>query len=122
MLAKPLSDGTTAVGIFNTGRYELSPPPRARSGQPPPPQVWTLANLITKESTKFDKEEEAKQALAKVADPVEATLEWSDLRLSGPQNVRDLWRQRDLGQLDRYSATIPFHGVVLLKIGTPKNQ
>jgi len=120
VLAKPLADGTIAVGIFNTGRYDLTPPPRARAGQPAPRQVWTLMNLNTKQSTEFDNEAEAKEALAKVADPIEATLEWSDLQLSGPQTVRDLWRQRDLGPMDRYSATIPFHGAVLLKIGTPK--
>jgi hypothetical protein len=82
--------------------------------------VWTLTNLTSKQSTEFDNEAEAKDALAKVADAVDATLDWSGLKLSGPQNVRDLWRQRDLGPMDSYSATIPFHGTVLLKIGTPK--
>jgi alpha-galactosidase len=41
---------------------------------------------------------------------------WSDLKLSGKQIVRDLWRQKDLGQFDgKFEATVPAHGVVLVK-------
>ena len=46
------------------------------------------------------------------------TAKWSDLGLAGPQTVRDLWRQKDVGEFgDRYEATVPPHGVVLVKIG-----
>jgi alpha-galactosidase len=42
---------------------------------------------------------------------------WSDLGLSGKKIVRDLWRQKDLGEFeDRFSATVPRHGVVLVRI------
>jgi alpha-galactosidase len=42
---------------------------------------------------------------------------WSDLGLKGEQNVRDLWRQSDLGKFfDQFQTTIPRHGVVLLRI------
>jgi alpha-galactosidase len=42
---------------------------------------------------------------------------WSDLGISGKQTVRDLWRQKDLGQFDdQFSATISRHGVVLVRI------
>jgi hypothetical protein len=35
--------------------------------------------------------------------------------------VRDRWRQMDPGAADgKVSAKVAFHGVVLLKIGTPK--
>jgi alpha-galactosidase len=45
------------------------------------------------------------------------TAKWSDLGLSGPGMVRDLWRQQDLGEFsDKFEATIPSHGVVLVKI------
>ena len=45
------------------------------------------------------------------------TARWADLELSGPQVVRDLWRQKDLGQFDgRFEATVPRHGVVLVRI------
>jgi alpha-galactosidase len=120
ILARPLSDGTMAVGLINRGRYELISPPRARGNQTTP-QIWRLRNLETRETSEFQTETEAKEALEKVAAPAEATISWSDLQLNGPQQVRDLWRQKDLGQFaEKYTATIPFHGVVMLKIGTPK--
>ena len=54
----------------------------------------------------------------------EANVEakWSDLGVRGKQTVRDLWRQRDVGDYaDSYSATVPPHGVVLVKI-TPADS
>ncbi len=49
------------------------------------------------------------------------TAKWSDLGLAGKQTVRDLWRQKDLGTFaDEFSAPVPRHGVVLVRIGTPK--
>jgi len=45
------------------------------------------------------------------------TARWQDLGLSGPRFVRDLWRQQNLGQFDgRFEATVPRHGVVLVRI------
>lgn len=45
------------------------------------------------------------------------TALWSDLNISGKQNVRDLWRQKDLGKYDnRFTAKVPRHGVVMLKM------
>ena len=39
----------------------------------------------------------------------------------GRQPVRDLWRRLDLGRFpDKFTATVPRHGVVFLKIGKPK--
>ena len=69
--ARPLFDGTMAVGLFNRGE---------------------------------------------LPGPITAT--WAALGLAGKQPVRDLWRRKDLGEFDgAYSADIPPHGVVLLKIG-----
>jgi alpha-galactosidase len=51
--------------------------------------------------------------------PVEtsASAAWSDLNLSGKHTVRDLWRQKDIGKFTgKFEATIPPHGVVLVKI------
>lgn len=74
--ARPLSDGTMAVGLFNR-----SPEPAA------------------------------------------VTAKFSDLGLSGSQPVRDLWLHKDLGSArDAFSATVPRHGVVLVKIGRPSRQ
>ncbi len=121
ILAKPLADGTVAVGLFNRGRYELTPPARPRAGQPAPPKVWKVVDRSSKKAEEFTTEKEAKEALAKVAEPAEATVRWSDLNLTGSQAVRDLWRQKDLGTVDgSFTASVPFHGAVMLKIGTPK--
>jgi alpha-galactosidase len=49
------------------------------------------------------------------------TVKWSDLGLTGKQKVRDLWRQQDLGDFQRqFSATVPYHGVVLVRIWPEK--
>jgi len=35
--------------------------------------------------------------------------------------VRDLWQRRDLGVLqEKFTATVPRHGAVLLKVGKPR--
>ena len=74
--AKPLSDGTLAVGLFNRG-----------------------------------------------SDPRAVVAQWSDLGLSGKQPVRDLWQKKDLGSFtDLFSATVPSHGVVLIKMGMAKSS
>ncbi|MGO8750697.1 MAG: NPCBM/NEW2 domain-containing protein [Thermoguttaceae bacterium] len=69
--ARPLVDGTIAVGLFNRG-----------------------------------------------TEPATVKVTWSQLKLAGPQPVRDLWQQRDAGQFDAaYEATVPPHGTVLVKVG-----
>lgn len=48
------------------------------------------------------------------------SVRWSDLGITGPHRVRDLWRQKDLGVFDReFTADVRRHGVVLIKI-TPR--
>jgi len=69
--ARPLNDGTLAVGLFNRGPFNSA-----------------------------------------------VTAKWLDLGLAGEQPVRDLWLKKDLGKIkDFFSATIPAHGTVLLKVG-----
>ena len=49
-------------------------------------------------------------------------VKWSDLKITGKQNVRDLWRQKDLGTFDdSYEATVPSHGVLLIRL-TPASE
>lgn len=43
------------------------------------------------------------------------TLDLSKLGIKTPAHLRDLWRQKDLGKMKRYSTIIPSHGVVLVK-------
>ena len=74
--ARPLADGTMAVGLFNRD---------------------LVAQTIT--------------------------VHWSDIGLSGSQPVRDLWRHEDMGtKRDSLSAVVPRHGVLLVKVGTPKRS
>ncbi len=43
--------------------------------------------------------------------------QWTDLGLTRPQKVRDLWRQKDLGIFsDQFATAVPRHGVVLVRI------
>lgn len=43
---------------------------------------------------------------------------WSDLGLNGKRSVRDLWRQKNLGDFaDEFSTPVPRHGVMLVKVG-----
>jgi len=52
--------------------------------------------------------------------PSKITLPWSLVGRAGAQPVRDLWQRRELGtSRDSYSATVPRHGVVFIKIGKP---
>lgn len=45
---------------------------------------------------------------------------WAQAGVDGPQQVRDLWRQKDIGVFTvRFSATVPPHGVVLVKLAAP---
>jgi len=52
---------------------------------------------------------------------VDMTATWEELGLTGRQPVRDVWAQRDLApQTSAFTARVPAHGVVMVKIGTPK--
>jgi len=49
------------------------------------------------------------------------SIKWTDAGVVGKQRVRDLWRQKDLGVFeDGYSATVPVHGVVVVRLFTQK--
>ncbi len=80
---------------------------------PPPDGVWLDSlDLGTMAVGLFNRSPEAAMVTAK----------FPDLGISGSQPVRDLWIQKDLGRFSNaFSATVPRHGVVLVKIGRPKN-
>ncbi len=49
--------------------------------------------------------------------PATVAAKWSDLGLTGPKAVRDLWRQKDLGHFnEEFKTTVPRHGVVLVRV------
>jgi alpha-galactosidase len=53
--------------------------------------------------------------------PVTAT--WKDLGLSGKQSVRNLWLRQDQGTFEEaFTATVPRHGAVMLKIIAAKGD
>ncbi len=54
------------------------------------------------------------------AAPRTLTVRWTDLGLSGPQPVRDVWLHRSAGSFTgSYAVEVPAHGAVLLKVGKP---
>ena len=56
-------------------------------------------------------------------DTLEVEAEWNELGIAGDLPVRDLWRQKDLGSFDgSFSASVPGHGAMLLKVGDPKAE
>ncbi len=58
-----------------------------------------------------------KKFLSEEAD--EITVTWQQLGVSGSQKVRDLWRQKDLGDFDgKFTTKVPVHGVAMLKIAS----
>ena len=70
VLAKPMEDGSLAVGLFNLGERERT-----------------------------------------------IKVDWKTLGLSGKQRVRDLWRQKELGECEgAFEASVARHGVVLVRM------
>jgi alpha-galactosidase len=68
--ARPLEDGSVAVGLFNLGEA-----------------------------------------------PATVTADWADLKISGKQSVRDLWRQKELGSFDgKFEITVAPHGAEMAKV------
>jgi alpha-galactosidase len=48
---------------------------------------------------------------------VRKPLQWTDLKITGRETVRDLWRQKDLGAFEgSFSAPVASPGVVLVRI------
>ncbi len=53
--------------------------------------------------------------------PRPMTLDFSMLALTGKRDVRDLWRQKDLGIYDgQFTTEVPRHGVALIQLSTPQ--
>jgi alpha-galactosidase len=51
------------------------------------------------------------------ADTARVTARWADLKITGKQTVRDLWRQKDLGAFEnQFEAGVASHGTVLVRV------
>lgn len=49
------------------------------------------------------------------------TVNWDVLGLEGEQSIRDLWRQKDVGNFtDSFAAMVPSHGVLLFRVTSAK--
>ena len=49
--------------------------------------------------------------------PAKVSIDWSTLGIRGKQQVRDLWRQKDLGiHSEKFTAEVRPHGVVLVRV------
>jgi alpha-galactosidase len=50
--------------------------------------------------------------------PQEISVKWAGLGVGKPEKIRDLWKHEDMKAAvkDGYSATVPSHGVVLLRV------
>jgi alpha-galactosidase len=55
--------------------------------------------------------------------PLKLTARWSDIGVAGRQTVRDLWRQKDIGEFDgEFTAAVPRRGVTLVGISRPEQK
>jgi alpha-galactosidase len=52
---------------------------------------------------------------------IDITAKWSDLGIQGKQRVRDVWRQKDLGEYsDSFTAKVGRHGTFLIRLWPTK--
>jgi len=50
-------------------------------------------------------------------EPAQVTVNWSDLGLTGKHRVRDLWRQKDVGEFEgSFTGMVSRHGVLLVRV------
>ena len=74
-------------------------------------EVW-LKPLCT-----LDGPEKAVALLNRSGGTADISVAFSDIGVSGAATVRDLWAHTDLGEFqDSFSASVPSHGVVMVKI------
>jgi alpha-galactosidase len=51
---------------------------------------------------------------------IAVSAKWSEFGVKGPQRVRDLWRQQDLGTFNEaFQAKVPPRGVVMIRLSAP---
>ena len=49
--------------------------------------------------------------------PATLSVSWAELGISGKQEVRDLWRQKDLGKFTKqFQTEVPRHGVMMVRL------
>jgi alpha-galactosidase len=54
----------------------------------------------------------------RAAEPAKVTVRWADLGINGRARLRDLWLHQNIEWPGpEYSATIPGHGAIMLRVG-----
>ncbi len=49
--------------------------------------------------------------------PDKVAITWAQLGLKGPQRIRDVWRQQDIGMSDEgYAVELPRHGAIMIRV------
>jgi len=107
IMVKDLEDGSKAVAMFHsTGSANFSNP-----------------DLVDEEAAGMDGVMKSTTDLADLfiwdnqpaPTPIKVTAE--ELGLKGKFKVRDVWRQKDLGEFsENYTAEVPYHGVVMIRV------
>jgi len=65
----------------------------------------------------LSKDDRAVAIFNRASDSASVTVKWSDLEMKAPSRGRDLWSHKDVSvQGAQYTASVPGHGVVLLRV------
>jgi alpha-galactosidase len=97
-----------------------SPPESPNASASAPQQVWARRLL---DGTMAVGLFNLAETPARVTITMKELNDGLKMNLSGRQKVRDLWQLRDLEPMsDSFSAEVPRHGMVFVKIGTPRSE
>jgi len=101
VLSKPMADGSLAVGLFNLSEVE-------REMSVTWKQLNAGAPRLAQDLAVQEGPDGAMREVAVVLDQP---------KILGTCRVRDLWRQKDLGEADgTYTAKVNRHGVMLVRL------
>lgn len=108
IMVKELEDGSLAVGMFH-----MSGPVYDPTGFP----IGKEKQYLNEKNEIIINENIDPVGYLNWGDPVKLSISAEELGFSGKFKVRDLWRQKDLGEFDgKFEAEVPFHGVCMIRI------
>ena len=83
--------------------------------------LFVLAAVLSRVTASIEKRgaEKAVALLNRSGNSAEISVPFAVIGISGTATVRDLWAHEDLGEyVDSFSANVPSHGVVMVRIVT----
>jgi alpha-galactosidase len=108
VMVKELEDSSLAVGLFHVTGSINDP-----SGFP----LGKEKQLSNADPARVIEENTDPAGYLNWGEPVKISISAKELGLSGKFRVRDVWRQKDLGEFEgKFEAEVPFHGVTLVRI------